>query len=374
MTYRAVIIALFILALPVSTAYCYDIGNLKVNIIGEAGETYDDNITYADTNLKSDFITDLTAGLVASYEGRTSLAIFSGNLTQEIFGRHNNYNNLAEDATVTFNSELTKRARMSIRDVLSHTYEYRSFDEQFGAPGGRYSYFRNRFSTDITVDISRQMAAIFKYKNNIDLPSRSDISDSYYNQGGAELDYYITSKTMIMGTYYYSVRKFDPGKDASTHSMGGGARQYMTDLLYFDLKAAFDCIRSYDNTDYYKPMFGASLAGELDKKTTASVNFDKQYYTNAYSQDLFDYWQISASLARQVAARLKFLIGGFYGNGRYIARGIQDNLFGLNASMEYELTRHAIARISYSFSKTDSDQNTRDYTKNTAYAGLRMEF
>ena len=121
-------------------------------------------------------------------------------------------------------------------------------------------------------------------------------------------------------------------------------------------------------------MFSASLAGELDKRTTATLSFDKQYYTNSYSQDLFDYWQISASFAKQLLARLKFLVSGFYGNGKYIAQGIQDNLFGLNASMEYELTRRAKARITYSFSKTDSDQHSRDYTKNTTYAGLRMEF
>lgn len=374
MLHRGIILAVAALTLLASKAYSYDFGNLKLNIVGEAGETYDDNITYVNTNTKRDFITNLTAGILAQYDGKAGSASFTGNLTQEIFSEHHNYSNLAEDATLKFNSELTKRARMSIRDVLSHTYEYRSFEEQFGAPSGRYSYFRNRFYANLTMDILKQLALILRYQNNIDLPSRSDISDSYYNLGAAEFDYYITSKTIVMGTYDFSIRKFDPGRDAVTQSVGGGARQYMTDQLYFDLKAAVDYIMSYDKVTYYKPMFSASLTGELDKKTTATVGFEKQYYTNSYSQDIFDYWQISANLSRQLLARLKFLIGGFYGNGRYIAQGIQDNLFGLNASMEYELTRRAKAKISYSFSKTDSDQNSRDYTKNTAYAGLNMEF
>jgi hypothetical protein len=372
--HRGTILAVIAVAFFASRAYSYDFGGIKLNVIGEAGETYDDNITYADTNTKKDFITNLTGGLLAEYTGRSSSASFVGNVTQQIFAYHPNYSNLSEDATIKFNSELTKRARMSIKDVLSHTYEYRSFDEAFGAPGGRYSYFRNRFYADLTMDLLKQLALILRYQNNIDLPSRKEISDSYYNLAGAELDYYITSKTIAMGTYSFSIRKFDPGRDATTQSMGGGVRQYMTDQLYFDLKAAFDYLVSYDDTRYYKPMFSASLTGELDKRTTATISFDKQYYTNSYSQDLFDYWQISANFARQIWARLKFFAAGFYGNGRYIAQGIQDNLFGLNASIEYELTRRAKARIAYSFSKTDSDQSSRNYTKNTAYAGLRMEF
>jgi hypothetical protein len=371
---RGTILAVIAIVFLASEAYSYDFGNIKLNIVGEAGETYDDNVTYANTNAKRDFITNLTGGLLAEYEGKSSSASFIGNLTQQIFGEHPNYSNLSEDATIKFNSELTKRARMSIRDVLSHTYDYRSFDEAFGAPGGRYSYFRNRFYADLTMDILKQLALVLRYQNNIDLPSRSDISDSYYNLAGAELDYYITSKTIVMGTYSFSIRKFDPGEESTTQSMGGGARQYMTDQLYFDLKAAFDYLVSYNDTVYYKPMFSASLTGELDERTTATIGFNKQYQTNSYSQDLFDYWQISAGFTRQLLARLKFLVNGFYGNGEYVAQSIQDNLFGLNASVEYELTRRAKAKITYSFSRTDSDQDSRNYTKNTAYAGLRMEF
>ncbi len=357
-----------------SKGYSYDFGNVKVNVLGEAGETYDDNVTYAENNTKKDFITNMTAGLSAKYEGRSSAINLIGRVTQQLFAQHNNYDNIAEDATLTLSGELSKRTRMSLRNVFTHRYEYRSFEEAFGAPGGRYSYFRNRFATDCTIDLSKQMAIIFRYLNNIDLPSRSDISGSYFNSGQAELNYYITSKTIVKGSYDFSIRKFDPGKDAATQAMGGGMRQYLTDQLYFDLNAALDYIVSYDKTKYYKPMLSASLTGDIDKKTIATLAFVKQYYTNAYLQDLFDYWQVSLAFARQLTERLRFSANGFYGNGRYVVQGVQNNLFGASAAIEYELTRRIKTRVSYSFSMTDSDQNSRDYTKNTAYAGLTMEF
>lgn len=371
---NAIILSFIALALLAKVAYAYDIGNVKVNIVGEAGETFDDNITYINTDTKRDFITDLTVGLLAAYEGKASSLNFAGNLTQQLFSHYNAYNCLEEDATLDFKGEITSRVRMTLKDVFTHTYEYRGFEEQFGAPSGRYSYFRNRFSTDFTFDILKELAMILRYQNNMDFPSREDMNNSYFNLGGAELDYSITSKTIVMGIYNFSIRKFDPGQDATTNSMGIGARQYMTNQLYFDLKAFYEYIDSYNNDTYWKPRFNALLTGELNKRTTATIGFSKRYDTISYTQDIFDYWQISASFMRQLLARLKFFIYGFYGNGEYVNQGIQDNLFGLSASLEYELTRRAKAKVSYSFSKTDSSRSTRDYTKNTVYTGISMEF
>jgi len=74
------------------------------------------------------------------------------------------------------------------------------------------------------------------------------MSDSYLNQGGAELDYALTSRSIFFAAYDFIVRKFSPGKDAATNRASGGVRQYLTDQLYIDADGGVDFIDSYDKT------------------------------------------------------------------------------------------------------------------------------
>jgi len=357
-----------------SAAHAYKFGEVDVRVRGNASETYDDNITYRKDDTRSDLITALTAGIGAKYEGRLFNFDLVGNVTQQLFADNPNYSNNSQDFTLQALSELSKYDRVNLRDTFSHTYEPRSFEEAFGVTTGRYSYFRNRLYADYTRDIMKNLSAILRYTNAMDMPLRDDLSDSYLNSGGGELDYSLSSATIVSASYDFSLRSFDPGSDAYTHAFAGGLRQYITKQLYFDGRAGADYVISYNKQDYFKPMFGATLTDELDQNTVASVSFMLQSYTNAYSQDVFDYWQVSGDLKKQLLQRLNIALSAFYGRGKYLSLDIKDDLFGCNAGLVYDFTEHIRGSITYRYSNAASTSRAREYSKNTVYVGLTAEF
>ncbi len=135
-----------------------------------------------------------------------------------------------------------------------------------------------------------------------------------------------------------------------------------------------DYIKSFDDVTYVKPLFFASITDEMDKNMTSSLAFKKQFNANAYSQDVFDYWELSGSFNRQVLRRLIMNLTGFFGNGKYVSGDITDNLYGGYAGLAYEINEYLKATLGYRYAQTDSNTASRDYKKNTITAGITGEF
>ncbi|MFZ2602919.1 MAG: outer membrane beta-barrel protein, partial [Candidatus Omnitrophota bacterium] len=256
----------------------------------------------------------------------------------------------------------------------THTYEPRSFEEAFGITTGRYSYYRNRLNLAYTKDIAKQFSIGARYANEIDEISREDLSDSSLNRVGLDAAYFPASSTQLLFSYDFSRRDFTPGSDAATHTITSGLRYYLTKQLYFDGKAGIDFMASYNDKEYTRPLFFASLTNDLDENTTANLSFAKQYYTNAYSQDLFDYWQVSGALTRRLLERLSCSLSGFYGNGEYITTVITDKLLGSTIGFTYDIKDNWKASLSYSFSKVKSTVRSREYKKNMASSAITATF
>jgi len=375
--------SLFKIILPLSVivlmhisgnAYCFDFRDIDMDIRAGLSETYDDNITSVHENEKEDFITNLSFGLGAKYEGKTRSLELAANIIQQLFANYDNFNNTSQDVTLSFRQELSKYDRISLKDVFTHTYEPRSFEDAFGRATGRYSYYRNKLNLAYTKDIAKQLSVTARYANEIDEISREDLSDSSLNKAGLEATYFPSSATILMFSYDFSERDFDPGDNATTHTIAGGLRHYLTSQLYFDGRAGLDLINSYDQQDYTKPLIQASLTNDIDENTRAGISFAREYYTNAYSEDLFDYWHASASLRKQLFKRLGCSLSAFYGEGEYIAAGLTDKLRGASIGFTYDLRKNLKGTLNYSYSNVDSTINTREYTRNSVLVGIKAEF
>lgn len=354
-------------------AFAYKLGNLDFNIRASAAERYDSNISY-DHDGKSDYVTTFAGGLDASYEGHTSSMALTGNIDQDLFALNPEFNNMSEDVAFKYMQDLSKVDFLSIKDVLEHTYEPRSFEDALGRTTGRYSYFRNRLNIDYTRELSKQFSMILRYFGQIDIFSLSTLSDSYLNQGGGELDYYLTSQTIIFAGYDFIVRKFSPGSDATTNRVGGGIRQYFTDQLYIDISGGADFIDSYDNSKSTNPYVIATITDDITEKTTLKVSFRKEEYTVPYSQDMYNYWEISGVASSQIMKRLAGSCRVYYGRGEYIDSGTTDDLFGVNTGLTYEMTRYFNLNASYSYYSDSSDIETRSYNKNVVRLSLAGKF
>lgn len=362
------------LIMSAGKAYSFNSKDIDLKLRVSISEIYDDNITFVRENEKEDFVTNLSFGLGVKYEGKTRALELTANVFQQFFADYDNFNNTSEDLTLNFQQEFSKYDRISLRNIFTHTYEPRSFEEAFGITKGRYSYYRNRFNLTYAKDISKQLGISARYANEIDEVSREDLSDSSLNRVGLEATYFLASTTILMFSYDFSRRDFDPGNNATIHTIAPGLKHYFTKQLYFDGKAGIDFINSYNDKNYAKPLIQASVTNDIDENSRASISFTKRYYTNAYTQNLFDYWQTSGIFTRRLFKRLRCSLSGFYGEGEYITTNITDKLRGVSIGFTYDLSKKIKGNLRYTYSDVDSTIDTREYTKNRIFLGLTMEF
>lgn len=360
------------LILPTNT-YAYKIKDIKVKLRGSISETYDDNVTFIKDSKREDSITNLGVGLEARYEGKMRSFELITNVNHQFFAKNSDFDNTPADLTLNFKNEFSKYARINLDDDFSHTYEPRSFEEAFGRTGGRYSYYRNKFSLEYIKDISKQCKVSAKYTNEVNEVSRDDLRDAYLNKIGFGTDYSLSTETILSFLYDFNHREFDPGKSISTNTIATKLRQYLTKQLYFDVKIGMNFIDSHKK-DLNKPLFFVSLTDELDENTQSKISFEKEFSTNAYNESIFNYWQTSGSLTRRLLERLRCSLSGFYGKGKYINLGITDKLRGGSITLTYDFTKRLKGNLKYEYSEVDSTNDLREYTKNKVILGLTWEF
>ncbi len=361
-----------------SLSYNYRGFDVKVKGIA-IGETYDDNVTFSNEDRKEDFITNLGVGIGVDYEGKRNSLEFIANIHNETYVRNHTFNNIAQDLTLNFKSEFSKYSRINLHNAFSHSdaplfFTGDFFTEQFGRPSGRFDYFQNTFSIDYVNDIARQITTTVRYTNNIDAFSGVDLPASFQNAAGFEVNYLLSSATNLLLSYDFIYRQFDDGGDATIHVITPGVRQYITKKFYFDGAAGLNFIDSFENENFIKPVFLASLTHELDEKSNAKLLFTKQSSTSPYFKDIFNQWQTSFSFNRQVLKRLGCSLSFFYGEGEYITSDLEQNFWGARSIFTYDINDNLKWNFTYTYSQSDANFETSEYSKNTVFLGLTAEF
>ena len=185
---------------------------------------------------------------------------------------------------------------------------------------------------------------------------------------------FLSTKTILSGQYVLSARTFQGGDTALSNIFTAGLRQYFTEQLYFDGTAGISLINSYDDSFYARPIFTAKLTDQISENASINIAFVKEYYSIAYSEDLFNKWQLSFGGDLQPMERLRVNWDIFYGNGEYVQSGTSDDLFGGSVGLYYDLTDKIILSILYNCSVVDSNLRSNEYTKNTLTTSVRAIF
>lgn len=356
------------------TGHAYTLGAFDVRFLASLQELFDDNITSLKESKKQDYVTVTHVGMEALYEGEKRNFTLSGNIRQNTFLDNHNFNNIDQDFTATFGSELSKYDRLSLSNTFSRSEEPRSFEDAFGSTSGRYRIQKNKFSLGYARDITSQYEFRARYTNAFDSYSRQDLADSFFNSVGLELGYLASSWLSFLCSYDFAHRDFNPGNHALNHTLGVGARIYLTPQLSLDSNAGINFVTSYDRSRHRPPILGMSLTGELDKNTRAALSFTKRYDINAYSQDLFGYWQTSAGLRRALTERLEVDCSLFYGQGEYKSLGLRDKFAGVSLGAHYDLKDNIRGTAAYSHTNLTSNIFSREYKKNVISIGFTIKF
>ncbi len=357
----------------------FDLGVKEVSV----GETFDDNINFAKNDKQEDFITYAGIVLGAQYEGKTRTFELTGKITDQIFAKQADQNNVTQFIDLNFKNEFSKRDRISLNNVFTHfeapsstdTTDGGYFSAQFGRTGGRFEFFRNQFNITYSNDISKQLSFIVKYANEINVFSGTDRDNSILHKPGLGMSYIFSpTATIFFFSYTFTNIQFENDTDATINTIGPGIKQYITKKLYFDGSTGIDFIDSFDDENLTKPFVQASLTYILEEKTRASISFNKKYETNPYFDDIFNSWRTSVSLTRQMLKRLGCSSSFFYGEGEEISSTFEHKLLGLSSTLKYDISRNLRGSLAYTYSQQDTDDEASGYSKNTFFFGLVAEF
>lgn len=355
-------------------AQALKIGGMDVDILTGIEESYDDNIAYAPDNEKDDFITRLSLGLRGTYTGKTSGLSVLGRFNYDKYLDNDNYDNDSQEVYLDLFKEFSEYFRFEGGDVFTHAEDPSSFEDEFGREQGRYSYIENEIRGAFIRDISKYLTLTLSGRNGVYFPSRDSIDESYYNAASVQFDYLMSSRLATFGFYEFYHRTYEGPGTIYFNTVAGGVKYFFNSMLYTDFTAGVDCIHTLDGEDLIKPLFIWGLTQELDERSVARIKATKRNTTQSTTQALFDTWSISAELTHQLSRRLDGSVSAFYGQGEYDRIMIEDDFQGFRLGLSYELSEDITARAGYSFSKTDSNLSSRDYTRNYYSVGLTMEF
>lgn len=362
-----------VLAVP-SAVSAYDFNGIDVKPRASVSGTYDDNVTFAETGEIDDFITRVSAGLEALAEGKTRTFKAVGNVSHEFFIDNDEFDNTSGDITASFQQELSEYDRIRVKNVFLSAEEARTFEEAFNRLRGRYRYYRNQFYFDYMKDVSKQWTLDFRYANEFTGFSGGGSSDSTFNQAGIEGIYEHSEKLKFLFAYDFAIRDFESGGDSYTNTLSTGAKYYFTNQLYFEGRVGVDFIESFSNESFTEPLVRARIADDIDERTTVDVAFEMEFAPNSYTEDIFDYWQVSSSIQRQLLERLAIQASVFYGEGDYVDSNRNDSLWGANAALHYDITKDLKGTLRYTFTEVESTLVSQEYTRNTVLLGLALQF
>jgi len=367
---------MFFLTRPIAkTTFAAKIGNINVDVAGTVSETYDNNITIVNDDTKKDFITNLAVNIAAGYEGKNTAFELSADVAQHFFAHYSNFDSISVDLNGNLTQTLSKYDRITLKDIFIRAQEAASLADQFGnTTTGRYNYILNRFFLGYGHDFTSQFTTNFQYSNEVYQPSRSDLSDSFVNHFGIEGDYTVSPATILVFGYDYYERNFDPGGSASVNMITASLKEYLTKQAYLLFKAGYEFIGSYNGKDYNKPLFVASLVDDISPNTRWYITYKKEYDTNYYTNDIFNYWEAMAGLTRQVNKRTGLTLSGFYGEGKYPNIGLRDTLEGATIGLSYDIKENVKATLSYTFSKVDSNDRSHEYVRDVYNLGVAFKF
>lgn len=358
----------------------YNYKGIDIKVIGVSiGETYDDNVTFQKEDKINDFITNAGGGVRVAYETKTMTLELISKVNNQTFAKNSDFDNVTEDITFNFKNEFSENDRISLKNVFTHSdaplfFQGDYFDEQFGRTGGRFDYFRNKFNTEYSRDITRQLTAIARYANDMDMFSGVDLQNSMQNKAGFELDYIFSSATIFYFSYDFSHRQFEDDNKAIFNTITPGVRQYFTKKIFFDGKIGVDFIDSFDDKNYTKPNIQSSLNYDIDELTRLRLLFTKKYDTNPYIEELFNNWRTSLIFSRQISERFKTSLSVFYGEGEYISSDFTQKLIGGSSIITYDINKNLKGNLTYTYSQYDSNFEAAGYIKNTLFLGLTAEF
>lgn len=352
-----------------SNAYSFPYKGLDIKAYGAISGMYDDNINFAKTNKKDDFITTLGLGMDLAYEGKRRSITFGGNIN---FSNHLKFKDIkdsSESLNLNFKNEFSEYDRIFFSYSFSHSNTPGSFEEEFGRVSARQESFSNNFNLYYSRDFSKHFVLSTKYNYSSGIIPGETTNKWSQNGMGIDMNYLYSIYTTILFSYSYS----QSSSDASINTATFGLKQNITERLIFDGSAGINIV-SINNNKNSTQNINVSLTDEIDENTSAKLSFVKTDETSSYTADVFSNWQITANFERQFLQSLKGSFSGFYGQGTLVSANITNTFLGANLAFTYEFWENLNGTFTYNYSNFNTTNEMGGYIRNTISLGITKAF
>ncbi|MDD4939876.1 MAG: hypothetical protein PHI60_06950, partial [Candidatus Omnitrophica bacterium] len=262
--------AVFILSLGVKPAYSYKVGDVDIRLKAIISEQYDDNVTYASSNEKDDFVNIAGFGLLAKGEGKMQQLDLGGNVIWHTYNENENFNYTSENLFLNYRREYSKFDTVRLKDSFIHSEEPASFEDEFGRTTGRYTFIKNWFNSSYTKELTENFSSTFSYFNNAAAFSSSGPSDSFLNGTSIQGHYLLNAKNIINLIYRFESRSYDTGGHVRVNSYTGGIKHFLTERLYAHGSIGQDHVKSTLSSDNGLHL-SAGITDELNENTTLGI-------------------------------------------------------------------------------------------------------
>jgi hypothetical protein len=351
------------------SSYAFQYKDLDLKMTGKIAETYDDNIEFEEANEKEDYITTLSLGLNATYEGRRRGLEMSGLINHRFNAKNSDIENSSESFALKSQNAFSAYDRMILNYNFTHSHSPASFDEAFGRENPRRESYRHNFNVKYSKDMSESLIINTKYAYNLTTFS-GDTKDTYSHRVGFNINYLQSAATTYLVSYYYAENKFDN----QTHTPTVGMKQHITRRLYLNGQAGLD-IRKSSNGDKDTGLHtDISLTNEIDELSSARFLFASDERFSSEGGDVFSSWRTTGQYQRHLLNKLIGIFVIYYGEGTYSDSDIKDTFTGGNIDFNYLFSETLSGGVRYVYANNDSDDESREYTKNIITISLNKTF
>lgn len=375
--------AVFDRARPAYDAKGIDLGGFRLFPTATVSETYDDNIFADESNEEDDFITAVTAGLLAKSEwSRHEVAIEAGL-------RHEKFLTNDDQDRTDYIVRPTAKLQLGGRDTARLTAEHsrrtvgRDDPEDSGnedptefyrfAGGGEYIARVNRMFFGLNANARRD-----DY-----ISSGDDDRDRNEYRFGLPVGYEVSAKTDVTLEPFVRRRDFDEvdSTGADRDAWAGGATvgidTEVTSLLHVNFDIGF-IANDFDDSQFDNSLdliFGGETIWYVTPSTTLKGRAERRdIATNQPGSS--SKTQSSLGLELQHELQQNVLLGGqaSYINDDFHDVDRTDDRVILGLGAEYLLNRYVSLTADYEYQQRWSDRDGEDFDRNLIMVGLKTRF
>jgi len=344
------------------------LGEFRVTPSLRIVERYDNNINYSPSEKVDDFLTDIEPRVKIMSKGRAVDVLADLGVKWTQYAEHPKQSYFSTNGSLNLNANtLTGRMLrglgLTVTESYFYTKDYPTFAEldgpnpisSEGIQTNRVTTFGNATSATASYVLSPRAKVLGGYTNARTQYSGGTTSlvSSTINTGTVGTEYSLTPRTTLLSDYFYSRFSFDGDGSQDTHAADVGARHQFGQDWSVDGRVGGTYLPSLDRLTYN---FNVGTTKKFSAATEVNARVLRAVSTSGGLAASLSYRHVAQlQVIHRLTPALTATLGGNYGTSESVGSNTVDvKSYGVNAGINYVLTRWANLVASYSYFKQES--------------------